>query len=323
MAGAIEVEGLVKRYRRADRNAVDGVSFTVEAGEFFALLGPNGAGKTTTISILTTTMLPTSGEVRVAGHDVVIEPGAVRRRVGIIFQRPSLDQNLTGEENVRLHCLLYGIFPYRPWFRAMPAEYRRRVSELAALLGIDQDMFKPIKRLSGGTQRKLEIVRSLMHRPQVLFLDEPTAGLDTAARHSLWRYIESLRQTGGTTILLTTHYLQEAEGSDRVCILNRGRVAALGSPAELKSRFVPDQVVIDAEDRAGLAAELAAAGVSWSGIGPFLVTPEPGPASVHRLLRRIQTPLTTLKVTTPTLEEAYLRMVAATELELEESSLAP
>ena len=189
----IDVQDLVKRYRKADRNAVDGISFEVAAGEFFALLGPNGAGKTTTISILTTTLAPTAGRATIDGHDIVTEASAVRRRVGIIFQRPSLDQNLTAEENVRFHAILYGLYPYRPTFASMPAAYRTQVAELAAMLRIEREIFEPIRTYSGGMRRKLEIVRSLMHRPQVLFLDEPTAGLDAPSRRTLWEHLRTVR----------------------------------------------------------------------------------------------------------------------------------
>src|SRR5438132_11376203 len=162
MTPAIEVRDLVKRYKKGKVNAVDGVTFDVEPGEFFALLGPNGAGKTTTISILTTTLSPTSGSVRIAGYDIRREASAVRGQVGIIFQNPSLDMNLTGEENVRFHAVLYRLYPYRPRFNLMPENYRRQVRDLAALLDIETDVFRPIKTLSGGTRRKLEIIRTLM-----------------------------------------------------------------------------------------------------------------------------------------------------------------
>ncbi len=229
----IEVDGLVKRYRKATAAAVDGVSFDVPAGEFFALLGPNGAGKTTTISVLTTTLLPTAGTVRVAGCDVTddpaaVRPAAVRRSVGIIFQQPSLDLHLSGEHNVRLHAILYGLFPYRPSYRAMPAAYRSAVSELAGLLGIERDIFRPVRTLSGGMKRKLEILRSLLHQPRVLFLDEPTAGLDAASRRELWAYLRRVQSDSGTTVFLTTHYMEEAERSDRVCVIASGRVVAAG-----------------------------------------------------------------------------------------------
>jgi ABC-2 type transport system ATP-binding protein len=231
---AIKVDTLVKRYRGADRNAVDGISFTVAPGAFYTLLGPNGAGKTTTLNILTTILAPTAGTACVAGHDVRSEQSAVRRKVGIIFQTPSLDQNLTGEENIRLHAVMYGVFPYRPLYRLMPSEYRSRVAELAGLLGLRDDMFKPVRTYSGGMKRKLEIVRSLMHRPDVLFLDEPTSGLDVASRRALWAYLREVRERSGTTLFLTTHYLEEAEDADEVCIIDKGRIVAQGSPAQVK-----------------------------------------------------------------------------------------
>jgi ABC-2 type transport system ATP-binding protein len=203
-AAVVEVERLVKRYRGASANAVDGISFQIDAGAFFALLGPNGAGKTTTLSILTTTLVPTSGRIRIAGVDVRQDPAAVRRQIGIIFQNPSLDMNLSGEENVRLHATLYGLYPYRPAYRLMPAAYRQHVADMAALLGVESAMFQPVHKLSGGMRRKLEIIRGLMHRPRVLFLDEPTTGLDAESRRSLWSYLAAIRRREETTIVLTT-----------------------------------------------------------------------------------------------------------------------
>lgn len=168
----ISVDSLTKRYKKAETNAVDCVSFVVVPGEFFTLLGPNGAGKTTTISILTTTLAPTSGSVTIAGYDVVRESSEVRRNVGIIFQTPSLDINLTGEENVRFHAILYGLYPFRPSFALMPREYKDQLRELGSVLNIEKEIFKSIKTYSGGMKRKLEIMRSLIHRPKVLFLDD-------------------------------------------------------------------------------------------------------------------------------------------------------
>ena len=234
MTAAIVVDGLVKRYRGGDRNAVDGISFSVPRGAFFTLLGPNGAGKTTTLNILTTILAPTAGSATVAGYDVRAAQSEVRRRIGIIFQTPCLDMNLTAEENVRLHAIMYGIYPYRPLYRLMAPEYRERVQELATLLGIAGDVFKPVRTFSGGMKRKLEIVRSLMHRPAVLFLDEPTSGLDPASRRTLWQYLRGVREKSGTTLLLTTHYLEEAEDADAVCIIDKGRIVAQGTPAQLK-----------------------------------------------------------------------------------------
>jgi ABC-2 type transport system ATP-binding protein len=233
---AVEVTHLVKRYRGADRNAVDGISLEVPEGQLFCLLGPNGAGKTTTISILTTTLAPTSGRVRIAGRDLVTEQARVRREVGIVFQQPSLDLNLTAEENIRLHVVLYGLYPWRPLLRLMPSGYRRLVQDLADVLGISGVLGQRARVLSGGLRRRLEIVRALTHRPAVLFLDEPTAGLDPESRRSLWAYLRQARADFGTTVFLTTHYLEEAEAADAVCVLARGQIIERGSPAEVKAR---------------------------------------------------------------------------------------
>ena len=306
----IEVKELVKRYKKGAANAVDGITFEVAPGEFFALLGPNGAGKTTTISILTTTLSPTSGTVRVARHDVTREASAVRRNVGIIFQKPSLDSNLTAEENVRFHSIMYGLYPFRPAYRLMPEEYRRHVRELAEILGIERDIFKPVRTLSGGMRRKLEIVRSLMHRPRVLFLDEPTAGLDAASRRSLWEYLRQIRYEGQTTIFLTTHQLDEAEAADTICIINEGRVVVSGTPAQLKAEMTEMHLLLDAAagDREALRMELDRLGLPVVDSLPFKV-PLKG-RNVQRVIQSIQTPLTVVRTLAPSLEEAYLAIVA-------------
>jgi ABC-2 type transport system ATP-binding protein len=285
----VEVENLVKRYRKSKVNAVDGISLRVEAGEFFALLGPNGAGKTTTISILTTTLAPTSGEVR-------------------IFQNPSLDMNLSGEENVRMHAILYGLYPYRPAFRLMPPEYRRQVHELAEILGIDKDLHQPVKKLSGGMQRKLEIVRGLMHRPSVLFLDEPTRGLDVATRRSLWAYMRDVREQYNVTIVLTSHNLEEAEQADRLCILNHGRIVRMGSPGEVKSQPAEDYLELDAVDRAQLRKELRQLKLDFQEDGAFTVRLDG--RSVNEVVRGLEVPITRLSTRQPSLEEAYLKILA-------------
>jgi ABC-2 type transport system ATP-binding protein len=304
----VEVQDLVKRYRRGKVNAVDGVSLKVAEGEFFALLGPNGAGKTTTISILTTTLAPTSGSVRIAGFDLRTQASAVRRQVGIIFQNPSLDRNLSGEENVRLHAILYGLYPYRPSFALMPAAYRNQVRELGEVVGIERQMFESVKKLSGGMQRKLEIIRGLMHRPKVLFLDEPTRGLDVTSRRSLWGYLREVREQYRVTIVLTSHYLEEAEQADRLCILNHGQIVAMGSPGELRARPAEEYLELDATDRHGLRDELRAMNLEFEEAGVFTV--RLGGRSAHDIVRGLQTPLTRLRTRQPSLEDAYLGILA-------------
>jgi ABC-2 type transport system ATP-binding protein len=189
---------------------------------------------------LTTTLSKTSGEVRIAGFDVTKDARQVREKVGIIFQEPSLDPNLTAEQNIRFHACLYGMCGYRPTFKMMPAAYRKKVLELAEVVGIQDALFRPIKKLSGGMQRKLEIIRSLIHTPDVLFLDEPTQGLDAVSRRSLWEYINETRKRYGTTVFLTTHYIDEAENVDRVCIINRGKIAACCTPEEMRKTVAYD-----------------------------------------------------------------------------------
>ncbi len=310
--GIVEVDKLVKRYKGARSNAVDEVSFAIEPGEFFTLLGPNGAGKTTTISILTTTLAPTSGTVTVAGHDLASDASRVRSQVGIIFQRPSLDLNLTAEENVRLHTFLYKLYPFRPSFGSMPLAYRTQIQELARLLDIDRELFKPIKTFSGGMRRKLEIIRSLMHRPRVLFLDEPTLGLDPISRRTLWEYLVAVRQQSGTTVFLTTHYLEEAEHADKVCVIDRGKVVAYGTPAQLKSQLTEDYLLIGASDPAALRAELSRKGIAFEPEQGLVRLNAAGPG-VQDVLKRIDTPLSTVRTHTPTLEDAYLRIIRDAE----------
>lgn len=235
MNEAIDVKNLIKKYKKSKENAVDNISFSVRKGEFFAFLGPNGAGKTTTISILTTILSKTSGFVSIAGFDVDKQAKEVRGNIGVIFQKPSLDENLTAEENVRFHAVLYGIYNFAPAYSLMPESYKDQILKLTKLLGIEKEIFNPIKTFSGGMKRKLEIVRSLMHSPKVLFLDEPTSGLDPVSRKNLWEYLKDVRKKEKTTIFLTTHYLEEAEDADQVCIINHGKIVAQGSLDKIKT----------------------------------------------------------------------------------------
>ena len=306
-SNAIEVRHLVKRYRKAATNAVDEVSFDVPDGALFCLLGPNGAGKTTTVAMLTTTLTPTGGQVRIAGRDLATEKAQVRRELGIVFQQPSLDLNLTAEENIRMHAVLYGLYPWRPRYRMMPAGYRRQVTELADVLGIGGVLDRRARVLSGGMRRKLEIVRALLHRPRVLFLDEPTTGLDPESRRGLWNYLQQIRETYGTTIFLTTHYLQEAESAESVCVLFAGRIIERGSPAEVKARYTRTELVLHADDHIGLRRELASMGLEASGGAPVRVPL--GERSAQHIIRALETELTSFQIVQPTLEDTYLLLL--------------
>ena len=303
----IEVTDLRKRYQKATTDSVKGISFYVEEGSFFSLLGPNGAGKTTTISILTTILSATSGSVTIAGHSVEQEPAAVRQEIGVIFQNPSLDLNLTAEENIRFHANLYNLYPYRPTFGSMAKGYRDKVSELAEVLGLEKDLYKPVKSLSGGMKRKLEIIRSLMHQPRVLFLDEPTTGLDPVSRKNLWNYLQQIRKQQDITIFLTTHYLEEAEGSDFICIIDEGMIVAKGSPTEIKKALIQHYILVDAKDKPKLIKEFSSHKLEFEGSGPFKVNL--GKKSAQEVIQMIRTPLTSIDIHMPSLEDAYVEIV--------------
>lgn len=306
----IEVSNLIKKYDKAKEPSVKGIDFAVNEGEFFAFLGPNGAGKTTTISILTTTLSKTEGNVTIAGFDVEKQAKDVRESVGIIFQQPSLDPQLSAEENIRFHACLYGMCGYRPTFKMMSAAYKKRVMDLAEIVGIQDALFKPIKKLSGGMQRKLEIIRSLIHTPQILFLDEPTQGLDAVSRRSLWEYINNVRRENGTTVFLTTHYIDEAEHVDKVCIINHGQIAMNASPDEMKQSLMKQELILDAEDRSGLIREISDMGL-FHRIDGHVIVPYQD-MTAQEVIARLQTRLSVLKIQEPTLEDAYIEYLLRT-----------
>ena len=309
----IQVQHLTKRYRKSATAAVDDISFDVKPGELFAFLGPNGAGKTTTISILTTTLAKTSGTVTIAGHDLDRDATGVRRNIGIIFQSQSLDRHLSGEEIIRLHVALYGLFAYRPLYRLMPAAYRQRVEHLARVVGLNREVFRPVKTYSGGMTRKLEIIRSLMHRPGVLFLDEPTSGLDPVSRRALWDYLRAVRNDDGTTVFLTTHYLEEAEEADRVCVVDHGRISVIGTPDELKRELLDRSLLLDADDQPALVGELRGLGLEPERDAGGLVRVAYEGTTAQSLINQIRTPLSVLRVHEPSLEEAYVELLRQPE----------
>jgi ABC-2 type transport system ATP-binding protein len=308
MRNVIQVEHLVKQYRKATEAAVNDISFTVGEGEFFAFLGPNGAGKTTTISILTTTLAPTSGHVMIAGYDLDRQAHEIRGKIGIIFQKPSVDLELTAEENIRLHVCIQGLYAYKPFYRLMSPAYRHRIEELAAVVNLGDDLFKPLKSFSGGMQRKLEIVRSLMHEPDVLFLDEPTSGLDAESRASLWQYLLQVQRSQRTTIFLTTHYIEEADAADHVCIINHGKIVMHATPQQMKQRLLDRYVLVDADDHARLTAELTSRGIRFSANDDGYKIPYTG-TTPQTVVAQLETPLSLLKIHEPSLEEAYVHLL--------------
>jgi ABC-2 type transport system ATP-binding protein len=226
MSNIIEVQNLVKKF--GEFTAVDDISFTVPVGQVFAFLGPNGAGKTTTIKILTTLAHPTSGVAKLNSFDVSKNPHAVRKSFGIVFQDPSLDSDLTAYENMQFHAVLYGM---------KPSVYEPRIKELMELVELWDRKKSLVKDFSGGMKRRLEIARGLLHHPKVLFLDEPTLGLDPQTRNHLWNYIKDLNKKENITIFFTTHYMEEADRfADYIAIIDHGKIVTEGKPSELKER---------------------------------------------------------------------------------------
>jgi len=234
----IRVDKLRKDYlqKRQTITAVNSVSFEVTKGEFFALLGPNGAGKTTTISILSTILSPTSGHVFINDIDVQLDPHGVRQHIGVIFQDPSLDDRLSAQENMDFHGRLYGM---------KPSDRLQRSEILLKMVDLWDRKNSLIRTFSGGMKRRLEIARGLMHRPLLLILDEPTIGLDPKSRRDIWQYIHQARKEWAMTILLTTHYLEEADVADRVAIMNKGKIVAMDTPGKLKSSLGPGLVTLE------------------------------------------------------------------------------
>ena len=233
----IEVEGLAKRFGAIE--AVKDVSFSVKPGEIFGFLGPNGAGKTTTINMLCTLVHPTSGTARVNGFDVIRERSEVRRSIGLVFQQTTLDEYLSADQNLRFHGYAY----------AIPADLReRRMTELMEMVDLADRRKGSVRTYSGGMKRRLEIARGLLHHPKVLFLDEPTLGLDPQTRRHIWDYLLKLREQEGLTIFLTTHYMDEAEYSDRIAVIDHGQIVGLDTPDGLKRSVGGDVVTVEVAD---------------------------------------------------------------------------
>jgi ABC-2 type transport system ATP-binding protein len=243
---AISIRSLTKNYGKL--RAVDSIDLEINEGEVFALLGPNGAGKTTTISMLTGLVEPTSGSASVSGFDVKRDPLKVRQSIGVVFQQPSVDDLLTGKENLEMHALLYN----------MPKEGRKeRIDSLLALVGLTNRQNSMIREYSGGMRKRLELARGILHHPAVLFLDEPTVGLDPQTREHIWQYISKMAKKEGTTIVFTTHYLEEAEKfAERVAIIDAGKIITVGKPHELVDSLGGDIVNLKVKNPKAAAAKI-------------------------------------------------------------------
>jgi ABC-2 type transport system ATP-binding protein len=308
---AVSVSGLAKNYGEVE--AVRGIDFAVSAGETFGFLGPNGAGKTTTIKILCTLARPTAGSAKVAGHDVVKERDAVRRNIGLVFQDTTLDNYLTGAQNLSFHAALYGV----PAAAVAP-----RMQQVMEMVGLWDRRDSLVMTYSGGMQRRLEIARGLLHAPRVLFLDEPTVGLDPQTRSSIWEYINELKQREDITIFLTTHYMDEAENCDRIAIIDHGKIVAIDTPEALKESVGKDRVQIQTGDDAAAIAELARDFGIEAGIheGAVTFSVESGEHFVPRLFAALSVPIQTVSVSRPSLDDVFMSYTGKTIRDAEASA---
>jgi len=307
---AIKVAGLTKNYGEIE--AVRGIDFEVPVGETFGFLGPNGAGKSTTIKMLCTLARPTSGSAQVAGHEVTADRDAVRRNIGLVFQDTTLDNYLTGAQNLRFHAALYGV--------PAPA-VEPRMRQVLEMVGLWERRDSVVMTYSGGMKRRLEIARGLLHAPHVLFLDEPTVGLDPQTRASIWEYINDLKSREDITIFLTTHYMDEAEHCDRIAIIDHGKIVAIDTPEALKASVGKDRVQIHtADDQAAiaeLAREFGLEAAMHEGAVTFSVSS--GEQFVPRLFAGLTTAIKSVSVSRPTLDDVFMSYTGTTIRDAEAS----
>ncbi len=293
----IVVEGLGKDFGAF--TAVESVDFAVRGREIFGFLGPNGAGKTTTINMLATLLRPSRGRAELAGFDVAARPTDVRRSIGMVFQDPSLDDRLTAEENLHFHALIYNV---------PPNLRRQRAEQVLGIVGLADRRRALVRTFSGGMKRRLEIARGLLHHPKVLFLDEPTAGLDPQTRNAIWEHVRRLRDEVGITVFMTTHYMEEAENCDRIAIIDHGKLQALDTPAALKRLIGGDMIIVSGDP--GLRDDLAARyGVAVQEVGGELhFQVEHGAEFVPRLAVEFQGRIRSIQVKQPSLDDVFLKL---------------
>src|SRR5213596_3526773 len=295
----IHVENLVKKF--GNITAVDGIQLDVQSGQIFGFLGPNGAGKSTTIKILATLLKPTSGRAAVAGFDVVARPNEVRQSIGLVFQDQSLDDRLTAQENLWFHAMLYDL----------PSTlFAERIEDVLRLVDLIDRRHSLVRTFSGGMKRRLEIARGVLHHPKVLFLDEPTLGLDPQTRKHIWDYLQELRRREGVTLFMTTHYMYEAEFCDRIAIIDRGKIVALGTPAELKSRIGGDVITLTVADVPAAAKEIAERfGIApLAANGTLRIEVPDGASFLPRLVRDLPMGIDSVALSRPSLDDVFLKL---------------
>jgi ABC-2 type transport system ATP-binding protein len=313
----IEVSNLRRSF--GEFVAVHDVSFEVHHGEIFGFLGPNGAGKSTTISMLCTLLKPTSGSARVNGFDVESQQDEVRRSIGLIFQDPTLDERLTGWQNLQFHAMLYDV----------PKNvFEQRSAELLDMVELTDKVREDVKAFSGGMKRRLEIVRGLLHHPEVLFLDEPTIGLDPQTRRHIWDYLARVRDSEGLTLFLTTHYMDEAEICDRIAIIDHGEIVALDTPNKLKAMVGGDVVTLCTDDDERAVALLASMGVQPQRTAEGLrIETDHGDRFIPRVLRGMDEAdppigVASVNLRRPTLEDVFVKLTGRAIREEEPDAMA-
>lgn len=293
----VEVRNVSKRYGRT--LALDDISLSVGNKEMFALLGPNGAGKTTLLHILCTILRPDQGTATIAGFDVVRKPVQARRNIGVVFQESSLDDRLTAEENLDFHGLVYQVGR---------AERKRRIDEMLELVELSDWRHKPVRSFSMGMKRRLEIGRALLHNPRIIFLDEPTVGLDAQSRERIWDYLDNLRKQRDVCLVVTTHYIQEVEHCDRVCVIDHGKVLALDTPDALRSAHGAEMVRVVPRDIAAAEAIRAEYPNARDGHGQSLLIAADDVAVIDRILAQFGTRITQVTLDRPSLESVFLSL---------------
>ena len=306
-AAAIEAVGLTKTYKSKDSDveAVKGIDLRVEAGQTYGFLGPNGAGKSTTIEMLCTIRNPTAGSARVAGFDVVRERDQVRRRIGLVFQQQTLDLQLTAEQNLRFHADLYGL---------SRADAERRIDEVLEMVALADRRSDMVMKFSGGMKRRLEIARGLVHAPQVLFLDEPTIGLDPQTRAAIWDYLHDLRQRTEITVFVTTHYMDEAEHCDRIAIMDNGEIVVEDTPEALKSSIGTDRIALRTDDDELAIARIRERLGVEAGVheGQVTIAVPEGAEVVPRLFTELGVHIRSVTVTRPSLDDVFMTYTGRT-----------
>lgn len=301
MAKSIEVHGLVKKY--GDVLAVDGISFDVDEGTLFAFLGPNGAGKSSTINSICSTTEITAGSVMVSGYDAVKDSAHVRSCIGVVFQESVLDDLLTVRENLETRAGLYNL----------PASViKQRVGEVAEAVSITDILGRRYGKLSGGQRRRVDMARGLMHRPKILFLDEPTTGLDPQTRLKVWETVENLQKSTGMTVFMTTHYMEEAASAHKVAIIDKGRIAAQGTPEELRLKYSSDYLKIQPKNIGGLKEQLDAMGVKYEEDRGLITVKCGSSMEALELLKKIENHVFQFEVVRGSMDDVFMALTGHT-----------